>query len=241
MNRSDANLSPERSAFALRGVVCTAEVLTDAMRATIEQAFGAPCYSQYGCNDAGVSAYECERRAGVHLVTQRAWHEVLADGRLVATELANDAFFLPRYDMGDLVTMAGQPCPCGRGFPLIESVLGRANDLVHDSAGNSVHSEFFTHLLREDTRIAAFQVVYDGHELVVIVQCPQQAPELAAYVAHRRRLAFRRDTVFHQYTIYLYHEWPAGSTTARRVWKKPAPVTLRTGENRRTTPTLFPL
>lgn len=100
-----------RSRFALRGVVCTAEVLSDSMRANIEQAFGVPCYSQYGCNDAGVSAYECERRNGFHLVTERAWHEVLDDGRLVATDLANDAFFLPRYDTGDLVTMA--PAPCG--------------------------------------------------------------------------------------------------------------------------------
>jgi len=158
-------------AFSLRGVVCTAEVLTDAMRKNIERAFGVPCFSQYGCNDAGVSAYECERRQGFHLITQRAYAEVLEGGRLVSTDMANDAFFLPRYDTGDLVSMAPAPCPCGRGFPLIQSVLGRANDLVSDGAGNAVHSEFFTHLFREDLRIASFQVVYDEMQLVVIVQC----------------------------------------------------------------------
>lgn len=174
--------SPRRPRYALRGVVCTAEVLSDGMRATIEQAFGVPCYSQYGCNDAGVSAYECERRAGFHLVTERAWPEVL-DGRLVATDLANDALFLPRYDTGDLVTLAPAPCPCGRGFPLIASVLGRANDLVHDMAGNTVHSEFFTHLFREDKDIAAFQVVYDQTALLVIVQCPGGALQQEHYRA----------------------------------------------------------
>ena len=63
--------SPVRPAFALRGIVCTAEVLTDTMRGDIEQAFGVPCFNQYGCNDAGVSAYECERRSGFHLVSAR--------------------------------------------------------------------------------------------------------------------------------------------------------------------------
>ncbi|MES2317540.1 MAG: hypothetical protein V4631_08590 [Pseudomonadota bacterium] len=158
-------------AFGLRAVVCTAEVLTPAMRDSIELAFGAPCFNQYGCNDAGLAAYECERRDGLHLITERCWHEVQADGRLVSTDLANDAFFLPRYDSGDRVALAGAPCPCGRGFPLISAVLGRANDMVADPQGNAVHSEFFTHLFREDARIAAFQVLYDERELVVVVQC----------------------------------------------------------------------
>ena len=173
----------KRRGFALRGIVCTAEVLTDAMRADIEQAFGVPCYSQYGCNDAGVSAYECERRAGFHLVTERCYHEVLDGARLVATDLSNDAFLLPRFDTGDLVTMAAEACPCGRGFPLIAQVVGRANDMVSDGAGNAVHSEFFSHLLREDPRISAFQVLYDATELVVIVHCAATGFDHCAYLA----------------------------------------------------------
>lgn len=184
-----------RPRFRLRAVVCTAEVLTPAMRAGIEQAFGVPCYSQYGCNDAGVSAYECERRDGYHLITERAYHEVLEGGRLVSTDLSNDAFFLPRYDTGDLVTMAHAPCACGRGFPLISNVIGRANDLVHDRAGNAVHSEFFTHLLREDSRIAAFQVVYDEARLAVIVHCAAPIFEDEHYL-DRIRAALQFDQVF---------------------------------------------
>ena len=171
-----------RPRFALRGIVCTAEVLTDAMRADIEQAFGVPCFSQYGCNDAGVSAYECERRQGFHLITQRCYQEVLEGGQLVSTDLSNDAFFLPRYDTGDLVQMADAPCPCGRGFPLIAKVVGRANDMVADSAGNAVHSEFFTHLFREDRRIKAFQVLYDASDLVVIVHCDDPGFSHPAYL-----------------------------------------------------------
>lgn len=172
LHMNERGLQP---AFKLRAVVCTAEVLTPAMRATIEQAFKVPCYSQYGCNDAGVSAYECERREGFHLISQRAYTEVQPDGRLVSTDLSNDAYFLPRYDTGDLVRMADAPCPCGRGFPLISQVLGRANDMVEDPQGNVVHSEFFTHLFREDRRISAFQVIYDACQLVVIVHSADPA------------------------------------------------------------------
>jgi len=181
-----------RPQFALRGVVCTAEVLSPAMRATIEQAFGVPCYSQYGCNDAGVSAYECERRDGFHLITERSYFEVLDGGRLVSTDLSNDAFFLPRYDTGDLVSMADTPCACGRGFPLIQAVVGRANDLVEDQAGNAVHSEFFTHLFREDQRISEFQVIYDHAELLVIVHCADAAFSHPPYLDRiRAALAFQ--------------------------------------------------
>lgn len=157
----------QRPVTALRAVVCTAETLTAPMRADIEAAFGVPCYSQYGCNDAGVSAFECEQRNGFHLLSPRCHAEVLDGGHLVATDLSNRAMFMPRYDTGDLVRMSGRQCPCGRGLPLIDEVIGRQNDIVVDPAGAAVHSEFFTHLFREDGRIHAFQVVFDDTRLTI--------------------------------------------------------------------------
>lgn len=183
-----------KAGLTLRGVMCTAEVLAPAMRATIEQAFGVPCYSQYGCNDAGVSAYECENRDGFHLINLRAYTEVQPDGRLVSTDLSNDAFFLPRYDTGDLVTMADAPCSCGRGFPLIKQVVGRANDMVEDRQGNVVHSSFFSHLFREDARISEYQVVYDRRQLVAVVHCADPAFDHAHYLDFIRQ-SLHFDTV----------------------------------------------
>ena len=176
---------------SLRGVVCTAETLTPAMRRDIEQAFGVPCFSQYGCHDAGVSAFECEHRNGFHLISTRCHAELLPDGRLVATDMANRAMFLPRYDTGDLVTMTGRLCPCGRGLPLIDEVLGRQNDMVVDVHGGAVHSEFFTHLFREDAAIRAFQVVFDADRLVVNLQVhPQYLRSTeAASRGYRERIA----------------------------------------------------
>ncbi|GGY58243.1 phenylacetate--CoA ligase family protein [Pseudoduganella albidiflava] len=161
------NATNTRLQHRLRGIVCTAEMLTPAMRKDIERAFGVPCYSQYGCNDAGVSAFECENQQGFHLLSMRCHTEVLEDNRLVATDLVNRAMYMPRHDTGDLVRMSEQPCSCGRGLPLIAEVLGRQNDVVVDPRGNAVHSEFFTHLFREDARIERFQVVFDDRTLTV--------------------------------------------------------------------------
>jgi phenylacetate-CoA ligase len=145
----------------LRGIVCTAETLTPLMREDIEAAFGVPCYSQYGCHDAGVSAFECEERNGFHLISTRCYHEVMENGELVATDLSNRAMFMPRCNTGDVVRISNRPCPCGRGFPLIDEVVGRQNDIVTDSKGNAAHSEYFTHIFREDERIFSFQVLFD--------------------------------------------------------------------------------
>ncbi len=174
--------APVRPRFALRGIVCTAEVLTQSMRDTIEAAFSVPCFNQYGCNDAGVLAYECEQQNGLHLITSRCYPEVQSDGRLIATDMTNDAFFLPRYDTGDRVTMSNAACPCGRGFPLIKEVIGRSNELISDQAGHVVHSGFFTQLFREDPKIRAFQVIYDHKQLAVIVDCPDKTSNWTRYI-----------------------------------------------------------
>lgn len=151
----------------LRAVVCTSETLTATMRKDIEAAFGVPCYSQYGCHDAGISSFECEERNGFHLISMRCYHEVLPNGELVSTDLSNRAMFMPRYNTGDIVRMSNRVCPCGRGLPLIEEVVGRQNDIVIDVKGNAVHSEFFTHMFREDERIYSFQVTFNTNQLNV--------------------------------------------------------------------------
>lgn len=174
--------------LALRAVVCTAEPLTPSMRETIEEAFGVPCYNQYGCNDAGVLAYECEHKNGFHLVTTRSYPEVLADGRFISTDMSNDAFFLPRYATGDMVRMSGRRCHCGRGFPLIDEVLGRTTDLVGDQKGNVVHASFFTNLFVQDRRIMAFQVVFDSRRLAVVIHCRDAGPGWNDYTEKIRAL-----------------------------------------------------
>lgn len=152
----------------------------------IETAFGAPCLNQYGCNDGGVSAYECERKQGLHLITTRCYPEVLEAGNLISNDLFNQAFSLPRYDAGDLVVTDDKPCSCGRGFPLIREIVGRSNDLVSDPEGNTVHFMFFAYMFREDSRVSAFQVIYDDRKLVINLHCSEKGNEWSNYLKRTR-------------------------------------------------------
>jgi phenylacetate-CoA ligase len=45
---------------------------------------------------------------------------------------------LIRYRNGDVVTLSDRQCPCGRGLPMLESVLGRDADFVVTPAGTMI-------------------------------------------------------------------------------------------------------
>lgn len=215
-----------RPAFSLRAIICTAEMLTDAMRADIGKAFGCPVFNQYGCNDAGVSAFECEQHQGFHLISSRAYIEVDAAGRLLATDLANDAFMVARYDTGDLVQMAEKPCACGRGLPVISRVVGRSNDMVVDASGKSTHSEFFTHLFREDSSIRAFQVLFNRKQLIVNIH--SDVSDASAYQHYLKTISANLD--FGRYELVLNGEFEFMANRKRKFVMRvaddyqPAPV-----------------
>src|SRR5690606_20082370 len=177
------------SVEGLRACVTTAEVLTPRMRAEIEDGLGCEVFNQYGANDAGVSAFECDRHKGMHLISSRCLHEVTAEGRLLATDITNNVMPLFRYDTGDIVKISDELCDCGRGYPLIENVEGRTNDSVLAADGTWIHSEFFTHMFREDAAINRFQVLQKRDGAIEIRIEASGSPNEKRYeAAIRRRL-----------------------------------------------------
>jgi phenylacetate-CoA ligase len=55
--------------------------------------------------------------------------------RVLGTTLHNAAMPFLRYDSGDLVEMDSEPCPCGRTFPTVRSIVGRQDDYVVTPSG----------------------------------------------------------------------------------------------------------
>ncbi|XZG69461.1 phenylacetate--CoA ligase family protein [Chitinibacteraceae bacterium HSL-7] len=175
----------------LRAVVSTAENLTPQARADIENALGVPVFNQYGCNDAGVSAFECSAHQGMHVIAERCHVEVLADGRLVSTDLANQASFFIRYETGDLAELDYSECECGRHWPRIARIAGRANDLVKDQAGKRFPAAYFTELFA-GSEVTAFQVLFDQRSIRVHIEADAEV-EMAAYLKRLQQdLAFER-------------------------------------------------
>jgi phenylacetate-CoA ligase len=59
-------------------------------------------------------------------------------GPLLVTDLVNFAMPLIRYQIGDVATLSGSPCECGRGLPVLEKVEGRDADYVVTPAGSLI-------------------------------------------------------------------------------------------------------
>lgn len=143
----------------LKAVVTTSEALTRPQRELLEEVFGAPVQNEYGCGEVGAVAYECPE-GGLHVMADNVLVELLDEegdpvpegepGDVVITDLRNRAMPLIRYDVGDRAAWDGS-CSCGRAFPTLGRIQGRAYDFVRDREGRRYHGEFFMYLF-EDLR-----------------------------------------------------------------------------------------
>lgn len=144
----------------LKGIVSTSEVLTDKMKANIENAFKVKVYNQYGCNEAGISAFECTH-GSMHLISSRCIYETGPGGILISTDLSNDAYVFMKFNTNDIVEFSDNKCSCGRTFPLISKIEGRGNELLVDQRSKKIHSTYFNFLFKNDKAVKQFQVSFD--------------------------------------------------------------------------------
>ena len=123
----------------LREVQTIAEVLNPQARSLIADAWGATVSDIYSARETGYLALQCPEAEQYHVQAEGVLVEVLDDddspckpghvGRVVVTTLQNFAMPLIRYDIGDRAEV-GQPCPCGRGLPVLARIMGREQNLV---------------------------------------------------------------------------------------------------------------
>ena len=129
------------------GIVSAAMTLHEWQRTAIESAFGTQVTNRYGCEEVSLIACECEEHRGLHVNADAVFTEIVPDdrlgstpgaGKLLVTDLTNRAMPLIRYQVGDVVVPSDRTCACGRGLPLIESVVGRDADYVLTPAGTLI-------------------------------------------------------------------------------------------------------
>src|SRR5262249_6195891 len=77
-------------------------------------------------------------------------------------DLNNYAVPMIRYALGDLATASTEPCPCGRGLPVIGDIQGRVQAIIIGTNGCYLPGTFFAHLLKDYGHILKqFQVVQE--------------------------------------------------------------------------------
>jgi len=130
----DAGLSPKPP----RIVFCAGELLDSETRRLVNEVLHADPLALYGQTEVGYVAWECDRRAGLHVNADTHLLEVLRNGEeagagelghIVITDLRTRTMPLLRYATGDL-GIAASPCRCGRSFPRLASIEGRARGSV---------------------------------------------------------------------------------------------------------------
>ncbi len=168
--------------IAPRVIGVSGEVLTAEMRDRIAAAWGRKPFNYYGASETGLIAIECDRHAGLHVLEDQALLEVVDDeyrpvppgepgSRLLLTNLFNRTQPLIRYELNDLLTVSPDPCPCGRPFPLLETVGGRSDDVLELPAAKGGTIKLHPVTLRSPLAgvgtLSEYRIVYGAGELRV--------------------------------------------------------------------------
>jgi phenylacetate-CoA ligase len=172
--------------LAPRAVNSSSEVLTAEARAMATRAWQVPVFNVYAATETGGIAAECHQHRGMHLFEDLVIPEVVDDDyrpvppgqtgdRLLVTVLSSRTIPLIRYEMTDRVRLAAQPCPCGLPFRLLDSIEGRADDVLDlPTPGGGrirVHPVVF-HQALDLLDAAGWQIRQEDNQLRVLVAGP---------------------------------------------------------------------
>lgn len=172
------NLRPTPS---IKAVITTAEILNSNARETIQEAFKVKVFNEYGCGEVGSIAHECEV-GNMHIMADNLYLEVEQaeknSGEIIVTDFFNRATPLIRYRLGDFATLSDENCSCGRTLPIIDSIHGRAYDMLEMPSGKKMHPEsiiyVFEQLQKDTNAFKQFQVIQNSIsdiEIKIIANC----------------------------------------------------------------------
>jgi len=161
--RHNSDRADDIAKLNLKAVIATAESFPRSDSAeVISRTFGAPVVMEYGAVETGPLAYQDHHGNypvfhAHHRLSLRGGEGPTANEILV-TSLYPRALPLMRYALGDLAEVAPGDIEQG-SLMRLRRVMGRCNDIVTLPNAAVVHSEAFTHCVRDIPEINAFQVV----------------------------------------------------------------------------------
>lgn len=167
----------------LRGVLVTAETVSDADVEGIERAFGAPVLIEYGAAETGVIAFSA---APTTRPLRVIWDSFIAlvddEQELRVTTLDPRRFPLVNYRIGD---RAVADATNALDF---QAVLGRTQDFLRVPAKDGSVTEFLAivpiHILKTYPGVLAVQFQQHDRHVKVFVQSAEPSPDLDDLRAH---------------------------------------------------------
>jgi phenylacetate-CoA ligase len=162
----------------VRVVIADAETLLPSTRALVTRAFGAAPFDVYGLVELSDFAWECERHDGLHVSADTHLVEIVDDGgrpvppgspgRIVCTDLVARTMPMLRYETGDSARLVDEPCACGRTFPRLMDLVGRAGDVIRLPNGRRLHWPWFHETFARLADVDRYQVIQETMDRVRI-------------------------------------------------------------------------
>ena len=177
-----------------------------AVRARVEDAWGARCFDHAGATEIGAYSYSCDARQGLHVNEAEFIAEVIdretarpvaagREGELVLTNLGRAGWPVVRYRTGDLVKASPRSCSCGRTFLFLPGgLVGRIDDLMV-VRGVNVYPSSIEAIVRS-FEVGEFRIVRLRREAMEEIALEIEAPEssvAALAEALQQRLGLRID------------------------------------------------
>ncbi|HEY2462110.1 MAG TPA: hypothetical protein VGI16_14965 [Candidatus Acidoferrum sp.] len=182
----------------MRVVFTDGEPLYPFLRETIELAFQTKVFDLYGNTEASGLIHECEHHR-MHAAPDYAYLEILDDkdqpvqkgeeGYLVWTGFVNATMPLIRYRIGDRgCWVAGDPCPCGRAFPVVVPTITRESDLLHCPDGRIFSPRALNQSLKSAQSLRFCQLIQEQLGHVVVRGVASTADAYADLMSIRKNL-----------------------------------------------------
>jgi phenylacetate-CoA ligase len=138
----------------------------------IYSTFGSSIHDMYGSTEFNRLAFQCNRHSGLHMITDGAVIEIIRDGEnvdygelgeIVVTGLYNYAMPLIRYRLGDVGAITDENCECGRSWPLIKRIEGRASDFSILPSGRAISPINLMYAIKaEDVKgVTRYQIIQE--------------------------------------------------------------------------------
>lgn len=180
--------------------------LDGSLRKLIEGTWHCPVYDNYGTHEVGLGAFECQEKAGLHIMEDMFIVEI-ADvdrdeilppgekGNLVITSLYRQHPPLIRYNLRDCVRLVSdgrERCGCGSYFKKMDHFLGRSDDMVKIRGTNVFPMACVRAVTGDDRTTGEWLCVVERKgsgldirdEMTVQVECKERVPGREDLVRH---------------------------------------------------------
>ncbi len=154
----------------VQSAIAMSEALNDYTKEAMQRHFNCVCISRYSNVENGMIAQQSTDGSGIFFINFASYYvEVLnmdddqtcqmgMPGRVVVTDLCNEAMPMIRYDTGD-IGILNEQLVNGNPIPVLEKIEGRKMDMVFNTNGHLVSSFTITNGMWKYTELTQYQFI----------------------------------------------------------------------------------